>query len=106
MCGNENQITPLLLIDDDPTVLESFKLWLEDEGYYLHTAASKEEALEILKHHPVDVCLIDLKMKEENGLQVTEEVGDNKFWVVGCVDCRQPPIKVCHALQHNVICSW
>jgi DNA-binding NarL/FixJ family response regulator len=74
MCSNENQETPLLLIDDDPTVLESFKLWLEDEGYYLHTAASKEEALEILKHHPVEVCLIDLKMKEEDGLQITEEI--------------------------------
>ena len=74
MCTDENQATPLLLIDDDPTVLESFKLWLEDEGYYLHTAASGEEALEILKHHPVEVCLIDLKMKEEDGLQITEEI--------------------------------
>ena len=74
MCTDENQGTPLLLIDDDPTVLESFKLWLEDEGYYLHTAATKEEALEILKHHPVDVCLIDLRMKEEDGLQITEEI--------------------------------
>ncbi len=74
MCSNENQETPLLLIDDDPTVLESFKLWLEDEGYYLHTAETKEEALEILKHHPVDVCLVDLKMKEEDGLQITEEI--------------------------------
>ena len=60
----------LMLIDDDQHVLETFKLWLEDEGYQLHTAISKKEALEILKVHSIAICLVDLKMKEENGLEI------------------------------------
>jgi DNA-binding NarL/FixJ family response regulator len=64
----------LMLIDDDQHVLETFKLWLEDEGYQLQTATSKKEALEILKVHPIAVCLVDLKMKEENGLEISRKI--------------------------------
>ncbi len=63
-----------MLIDDDPSVLESFKLWLEDEGYTLYTAATKAAALEVLKKHSISVCLIDLKIKGEDGLKVSEEL--------------------------------
>lgn len=74
MKTNENKRTQLLLIDDDPSVLESFKRWLDREGYILHTAVSKSEALQILKEHPVAVCLIDLKMEGEDGLQISVEL--------------------------------
>jgi len=69
-----NQKPALLLIDDDQYVLETFKLWLEDEGYSLHTALSKKKALEILKEYSIAVCLIDLKMEEESGLMIGEEL--------------------------------
>lgn len=64
----------LMMIDDDQAVLESFRLWLEDEGYLLHTATSKQEALEIMQRHPISVCLIDLKIGEENGLKLGKEL--------------------------------
>lgn len=64
----------IMMIDDDQTVLESFRLWLEDEGYLLHTATSKQDALNVLKNHPISVCLIDLKIGEENGLELGKEL--------------------------------
>ena len=74
MNANGNQKSRLLLIDDDPSVLESFKRWLENEGYQLYTAASKEEALTVLKEQNIAVCLIDLKMDEEDGLQISAQL--------------------------------
>lgn len=74
MNANEIQKPRLLLIDDDPSVLESFKRWLEAEGYHLYTAASKEEALKVLKEQNIAVCLIDLKMDEEDGLQISAQL--------------------------------
>jgi DNA-binding NarL/FixJ family response regulator len=68
----ENQ--SLLLVDDEPEVLKSFQFWLEDEGYTVFSATSKEEAMKILEEYPIAVCLIDLKMKEEDGLQVSREL--------------------------------
>jgi DNA-binding NarL/FixJ family response regulator len=64
----------LLIIDDDPTVLETFKLWLEDEGYTVYTASSKNEALNVLEDYSIAVCLVDLKMQEDSGLEISKEL--------------------------------
>lgn len=64
----------LLFVDDESTVLETFKLWLEDEGYIVYTAASKKEALKVLEDYSIEVCLVDLKMKEEDGLEISKEL--------------------------------
>ena len=64
----------LLFIDDEPTVLETFKLWLEDKEYIVHTAVSQEEALKVLEDYSIAVCLMDLKMQDENGLEISKEL--------------------------------
>ena len=64
----------LLLVDDDQDVLQTFKLWLEEEGYSVYTATSQKEALTVLEEYPIAVCLIDLKMKDEDGLQISREL--------------------------------
>lgn len=69
-----NKKATLLLIDDDPAVLQTFRFWLEDEGYTVFTAQSKSDALTVLQTKGIDVCLIDLKMKEENGIHISAEL--------------------------------
>jgi DNA-binding NarL/FixJ family response regulator len=69
-----NQGEHLLLIDDEPAVLKTLRFWLESEGYQVHTAESREEAMELLQEFPVSVCLIDLKMDNENGLEISREL--------------------------------
>lgn len=64
----------ILLVDDEQEVMDSFKLWLEDEGYEVYTATSKKKALEILEEYSIAVCLIDLKMKDEDGLRISREL--------------------------------
>jgi len=64
----------LLMIDDDQLVLQTFKLWLEDEGYVLHTTSNRIEALAILREHPIAVALVDLRIEGENGLEIAKEL--------------------------------
>lgn len=64
----------ILLVDDEQQVLDSFKLWLEEEGYEIFTATSQNKALEVLEEYSVSVCLIDLRMKDEDGLRVSREL--------------------------------
>lgn len=64
----------LLVVDDEPTFLETFKLWLEDEGYIVYTATAKMEALKILEEHSIAVCLVDLRLADENGLEISKEL--------------------------------
>ncbi len=64
--------TSLLFIDDEPDILEAYKMMLEESGYSVYTAANKNQALEILEEYPIALCLIDLKMGEDNGLDISQ----------------------------------
>lgn len=64
----------LLVIDDEPTVRETFKLWLEEEGYIVYTASGKTDALKILEEYSIAVCLVDLRLEEEDGLEISKEL--------------------------------
>jgi DNA-binding NarL/FixJ family response regulator len=64
----------LLLIDDEPDILEAYKIMLEENGYPVLLAADKNEALKVLEEYTIAVCLVDLKLKDEDGLQVSREL--------------------------------
>jgi DNA-binding NarL/FixJ family response regulator len=68
------QKSTLLVIDDEPTVRETFKLWLEEEGYIVYTASGKMDALKILEEYSIAVCLVDLRLEGENGLEISKEL--------------------------------
>ncbi len=69
----------VLVVDDDEIALEHARLVLEDIGIAADTAASGEEALQMLeihhaKHEPYHLALIDRKMQELDGVAVTREI--------------------------------
>ncbi len=52
----------LLLVDDQPEILEGLKLAFKRSEHNLLTAANGEQAVQILNSEPVDVVLTDLKL--------------------------------------------
>lgn len=66
----------ILIVDDDPEILESIREYLELSGYSAYTAPSAEDALDFLKTNPVDVMISDIMMKGMDGLQLIELVKD------------------------------
>ncbi len=69
---NAQPISRILIVDDERAMRESLQEILEQEGFQVTQAESGEAALEILRQTPVDLMLLDLKMKGMDGLQVTE----------------------------------
>ncbi len=63
----------LLIVDDDPGVIESFKVLLE-ENYHILTAASGNEALKQFKKRGVDLVLLDILLPDMDGLDVLKEI--------------------------------
>jgi len=61
---------PILIVDDEPTILESGKIILEDEGYEVITASDGREAMNVLKTHNIHIVLTDFKMPGLNGLEL------------------------------------
>jgi len=64
----------LLIVDDDLEVLKSLQLWLKNEGFNVFTAANKKQAEEIVKKENIAVCLVDLRLKSEDGLRISAEL--------------------------------
>jgi CheY-like chemotaxis protein len=62
----------ILLADDEPNVLLTLKLVLENDGYEVMTADTAARALELMNNaHRFDAIVTDLNMEKENiGLEV------------------------------------
>ena len=58
----------VLIVDDNPPMVKTLADILETKGFEVHSAYSGAEALEILRDHPVDILLTDVKMPDMNGV--------------------------------------
>jgi DNA-binding NtrC family response regulator len=59
----------LLLVDDEPYVLESLRRLLADEPYDIHTACGAEEGLALCTEHPMGVVVSDERMPGMSGTE-------------------------------------
>ncbi|EFO0807386.1 two-component system response regulator GlrR [Escherichia coli] len=64
----------LLLVDDDPGLLQLLGLRLTSEGYSVVTAESGAEGLRVLNREKVDLVISDLRMDEMDGMQLFAEI--------------------------------
>src|SRR5437763_476046 len=64
----------ILCIDNHIDSLEMLRVTLQLEGATVLTAASSREALFTLKQSSVDVVLCDLRMPDENGVEVLHKL--------------------------------
>ena len=63
---SENQIK-VLVVDDEPSVCETLRDYLEDYGYTVSAAGNSGEAMAILEKELHDVALIDMRLPLMNG---------------------------------------
>ena len=64
----------LLVVDDEPSMLDMLTLLFADEGYAVETARSTEEARRVLAHGGLDLVLCDIMMPDGNGLDLLREI--------------------------------
>ena len=63
----------ILIVDDDPSVRESFALVLE-ESYHIEMIASGSTALERIGKGNVDLVFLDVRMPGVDGLETLHEI--------------------------------
>jgi len=64
----------ILIIDDEPAIRRTLKDILEDEGYSVLTEAKGRDGLGILAEEPVALVLLDIRLAEENGLDILRAI--------------------------------
>lgn len=64
----------ILMIDDEPDILEIMSKRLEKRGYHVLTSQSCSGALDILRKSSVDVIILDVMLPHKNGIQCLGEI--------------------------------
>jgi len=64
----------VLIIDDEPSIRKSTAIAVDSEGHYAETAADSTVALQSLKEDSFDLVLLDLRLGDENGLDVLPRI--------------------------------
>ena len=68
----------ILLVDDEPMMLDLLSLYLSPLGYLCIKKESSIEAITYLEYHSVDLILLDIMMPEMSGLEACQEI--RKKW--------------------------
>jgi len=101
----------VLIVDDEPSICRALVIALERAGCIALSATSGSAALDLLRHEPVDVLVMDLRMPDLRGdvvahfaaaiqpnlrgatLMITGDVtenGEELLDVLGCPYMRKP----------------
>lgn len=64
----------ILVVDDDPSICEVFRLYLEKDGYSVSIANDGETALKMFTEMPQDIMLIDIMLPKMDGNQLCREI--------------------------------
>jgi CheY-like chemotaxis protein len=70
----------VLIVDDDPDIVEAGKLILEKEGYEVVTAASREEGLTAVEGQQPDLIVLDVMMEQpDDGIAMAQKLRRDGF---------------------------
>jgi DNA-binding NtrC family response regulator len=64
----------ILIVDDEPHILNTMQLGLEAKGYPVTTAISGEEGLDKYKNERPDVILLDIRLAGMDGMAVLKQI--------------------------------
>jgi DNA-binding response OmpR family regulator len=68
----------ILLVEDDPFLIDIYQKKLKDSGFKVEVAKDGERALEILKEKNFDLMLLDIVLPKIDGWKILEELREMK----------------------------
>ena len=75
MIKGVNKVTTVMIIDDDPIVVESLSLIIENGGYeVIITGYSAEEAIANYSIYKPDITLLDIRMQYKSGIDAASTI--------------------------------
>jgi len=71
-------VKKILIVDDEPNIVISLEFLMAQNGYYVRTARSGEEALEIVPQYLPDLILLDVMLPFRSGFEVCQQIRAKK----------------------------
>ncbi len=64
----------VLIVDDEPNIIELVSLYLKNEGYEVLFAENGEEALDLFFANPPDILILDIMLPDIDGLEILRKI--------------------------------
>ena len=71
---SEAVMDTILVVDDEPSIVEVVSLYLTREGYRVLTAGDGERALDLARSENPDLIVLDIMLPYRSGLEITREL--------------------------------
>ena len=71
--------TKILIVDDDPFILDMYVIKFKEQGFQIDTATDGKMALEKIQTDNPDIVLLDVVMPKMDGFDVIKKIQENKI---------------------------
>ncbi len=71
----------ILIVDDEASILKTFRFCLEDAGHTVAGARNADEALRLVDQQVFDLCFLDLRLGDRSGLELLPELLGRAPWM-------------------------
>lgn len=78
MALTDSRIRNVLVIDDDPPLLNAVSTILKEAGFEVYGAGSGRQATALIEQNPVDLLITDLGLPEEDGIEIIRRLRKNR----------------------------
>ena len=72
--GSGDDTALVLVVDDEPQIVDFLSLLLEDEGYRVRQAYNGRDALKAIDEEPPHLVITDVMMPVTNGIELLREI--------------------------------
>jgi two-component system, NtrC family, nitrogen regulation response regulator NtrX len=94
---------PVLIVDDEKNIRRTLRMVLEGESYTVHEAADARQAEALLAREPIDLVLLDVKLGQDNGLELLGRIKARGADDEGSPSGHDPDIPVVMISGHATI---
>ena len=68
------QLQTVLVVDDDKSIVELMRDFLENDGFQVETAQDTSQALTLLQHKQIDCMILDIMMPGQTGFDLCRQI--------------------------------
>lgn len=72
----------ILVVDDEEPIADLVALYLQNEGYTVHTCGTGQGALDYVEHTPVDLAVLDVMLPDLDGFTVCRKLREQHFFPI------------------------
>ena len=93
-------MTTILIVDDEPGVRDLLRDALEIAGYQTEVASNGAEALDLLRRHRAELCIVDINMPTMDGFEFLAKLREHDTQTpVLMLSARDSPVDVAKGLR-------